>query len=70
MEDGPPCQPHVQEGYVPLTDPARREPILAEASLDLGRLKWWPVENVLHTQVTEAVEAHAERVLEAPARNR
>ena len=39
--------------YVSLEDPRRQRAILKEKSLSQGRLRQWPVANVLNTQTTE-----------------
>merc|ERR1719271_447671 len=46
------CQPKVQHDYVPLAG-ERRKSVLSEKSLSIGRLKHWPVTNVLRTQETD-----------------
>lgn len=48
------CQPVLQANYVPVTDASRKDNILKEKDLSMGRLRHWPVENVLKTQKEES----------------
>lgn len=41
------CQPYIAPSYVPLSDPKLEAKILEAPSIDAGRMKWWPLSNVL-----------------------